>query len=43
MKNEILINENIKLIMTKDEFGYLEVLETLDKAKFIRIVTYNIF
>lgn len=42
MKNEIIINRNAKLIMTKDEFGYSEVLESLDTAKFIRIVTYNI-
>lgn len=42
MKNEIIINENVKLVMTKDEFGYSEVLETLDSAKFVRIITYNI-
>lgn len=42
MKYEIKINDDIKLIMTKNEFGYLEVLEAMSKAKFIRIVTYNI-
>ncbi|OOM79673.1 hypothetical protein CLPUN_16230 [Clostridium puniceum] len=42
MKNEIIINENVKLVMTRDEFGYSEVLETLDSAKFVRIITYNI-
>lgn len=42
MKNEIIINENVKLIMTRDEFGYSEVLESLNTAKFIRVVTYNI-
>lgn len=42
MRYEININDNVKLVMTKDEFAYSEVLETLDQAKFIRIVTYNI-
>lgn len=42
MRREIRINDDVKLVMTKDEFGYSEVLETLDKAKFVRIVTYNI-
>lgn len=42
MRQEININDYVKLVMTKDEFAYSEVLETLDQAKFIRIVTYNI-
>jgi len=42
MRNEIVINDDVKLIMTKDEFGYSEVLETLNEATFVRIVTYNI-
>lgn len=42
MRYEININDYVKLVMTKEEFAYSEVLETLDQAKFIRIVTYNI-
>lgn len=42
MRNEIKINDDVKLIMTNDEFGYSEVLDTLEKATFVRIVTYNI-
>lgn len=42
MRAEIVINKDIKLISTKDEFGYSDVLETFDKAKFIRIITFNI-
>lgn len=42
MRREIIINDDVKLVMTKDEFGYLEVLDTLDDANFVRIVTYNI-
>lgn len=42
MRHEIKINDDVKLVMTKDEFGYSEVLETLEDAKFVRIVTYNI-
>ncbi|MCC0684328.1 phospholipase D-like domain-containing protein [Clostridioides sp. ZZV14-6345] len=42
MRNEIKINDDVKLIMTNDEFRYSEVLDTLEKATFVRIVTYNI-
>ncbi|HFL3266465.1 TPA: phospholipase D-like domain-containing protein [Clostridioides difficile] len=42
MRNEIKINDDVKLIMTNDEFGYSEVLDTLENAAFVRIVTYNI-
>ncbi|HYF81733.1 MAG TPA: phospholipase D-like domain-containing protein [Clostridia bacterium] len=42
MKSEIKINDEVKIIMTRDEFGYEDVLETLDDAEFVRIVTYNI-
>ncbi len=42
MRYEIIINNDTKLVMTKEEFGYTDVLETLEQAKFIRIVTYNI-
>lgn len=42
MRNEIKINDDVKLIMTNNEFGYSEVLDTLEEAKFVRIVTYNI-
>lgn len=42
MKNEIVVTDNVKLVMTKDEFGYSEVIGTFDDANFVRIVTYNI-
>lgn len=42
MRKEIIITDNIKLVMTKNEFGYSEVLETFKHSKFIWIVTYNI-
>ena len=42
MRAEIVVNEDVKLVMTRDEFGYSEVLDTLDDATFVRIVTYNI-
>lgn len=42
MRREIKINDNAKLVMTRNEFGYEEVLNTLDDAEFVRIVTYNI-
>lgn len=42
MRSEININNEVKLVMTKDEFGYSEVLDTMNEAKFVRVVTYNI-
>lgn len=42
VRREIKVSDDVKLVMTKNEFGYLEVLETLDDTNFIRIVTYNI-
>lgn len=42
MRSEININNEVKLVMTKNEFGYSEVLDTMNKAKFVRVVTYNI-
>lgn len=42
MRSEISINSEVKLVMTKDEFGYLEILDTMKESTFVRVITYNI-
>ncbi|EGT2190518.1 hypothetical protein GM168_01535 [Clostridium perfringens] len=42
MRVESEITKDIKLIMTKDEIGYLEVLDNFIGSEFIKILTYNI-
>ncbi len=42
MKIEIPLSDKTKLVMTKDEFGYQEVLDKLENAEFMRVITYNI-
>lgn len=42
MRSEININNEVKLVMTKNEFRYLEILDTMRDTKFVRVITYNI-
>lgn len=42
MRSEISINSEVKLVMTKDEFGYSEILDTMKESTFVRVITYNI-
>ncbi|MDO7206235.1 hypothetical protein Q5M85_21200 [Paraclostridium bifermentans] len=42
MRKIVEINDKVKLIMTQGESSYSEVLEDMERAEYIRIVTYNI-
>ena len=42
MRSEININNEVKLVMTKNGFRYLEILDTMRDTKFVRVITYDI-